>query len=160
MITATLAVMTRGNKILLGLKKGDPEIGKNKLSAPGGKLELGETLVECLVREVKEEVRIVLEPTKVEKCAIIIFYAAGVADFEVHMYRTNDFRGEPRTTKEMIPEWHHSNDIPFRRMLPSDVYWLPPLIRGEMFYGKVYFKKRGEGLLGIKLFPVKSFPSV
>ncbi|MCX6787082.1 MAG: hypothetical protein NTY93_00970 [Candidatus Kaiserbacteria bacterium] len=47
---ATLAIITRGNKILLGLKRNGCEIGDGTLNGPGGKQEPCETLVECLMR--------------------------------------------------------------------------------------------------------------
>ncbi len=150
---ATLGIITRNDHILLGRKQGKPEIGEGTLNGPGGKLELGETLVECLVRETEEELGVILDPTRLELCAVITFFVNGVADFEVYVYRANYFFGEPKETASMVPEWHVIDKIPFGRMLESDDKWLPQLVRGEKFYANVYYKERAKGFLKIEFSP-------
>jgi len=152
---ATLAILTRGDKILLGRKQGNPEIGEGTLNGPGGKFESGKdkTIPDCLLREVEEELGIVLEQAKLEKCAVITFHAGGVPDFEVHTYRSSDFAGEPHETKSMVPEWHSTDKIPFERMLESDREWFSRLVQGEKFNANVFYKERAKGFLGIKFLP-------
>jgi 8-oxo-dGTP diphosphatase len=150
---ATLVLITQDDRILLGRKQGSPEIGEGTLNGPGGKQELHETLTECLVRETREELDIGLEPTKVEKCAIITFYAAGEPSFEVHIYHTSFFTGEPHETESMIPEWHPINAIPYERMLESDRTWFPQLVAGEKFNANVYYQEKAKGYLGIEFLP-------
>lgn len=41
-----------------------PRIGSKLLEFPGGKIEKNETSLECAIREVKEEVNLVLDPLK------------------------------------------------------------------------------------------------
>ena len=153
MKVATLAIITQRNRILLGCKQGKPEIGEGTLNGPGGKQEAGETLLECLIRETQEELDITLDPKKIEKVAIITFYASGVADFEVHIYRTSDFSGEPRETESMIPEWHQINAIPYNRMLESDREWFPKIIAGEKFRANVNYQERAKGFTDIEYLP-------
>jgi mutator protein MutT len=140
MKVATLAIITRGNQVLLGLKQGGSEIGDGTLNGPGGKLEEGETILECLVRETEEEVGIALNSAKAEKVAIITFHAGEVPSFEVHIYRTSDFSGEPRETESMIPAWYDIDSLPVDRMLESDKAWFPQVIRGEKFHANVYYR--------------------
>jgi 8-oxo-dGTP diphosphatase len=47
------AIVIRHGKILLEKRSNDP--GKGKWSVPGGKVEIGETLEQTVIREVKEE---------------------------------------------------------------------------------------------------------
>lgn len=150
---ATLGIITRGNQVLLGRKRGGSEIGEGTLNGPGGKQELGETILECLVREVEEEVGIVLEPTKVEKVAVITFHAGGVQDFEVHIFRTSDFSGEPRETEHMAPAWYDIKNLPVEDMLDSDRAWFPTVIRGRKFRANVYYQERAKGFLRIDFLP-------
>lgn len=151
---ATLVIITRGNKILLGRKQGSPEIGKGTLNGPGGKIEKVDTsILDCAIRETKEELGIILNPMKIEKCAVIMFHAAGIPDFETHTYRTSDFIGEPRETESMVPEWHAVDAIPFERMLESDERWLPRVILGERFRANVYYRERAKGLMDIRFLP-------
>lgn len=152
---ATLAIITRGNQILLGRKQGSPEIGEGTLNGPGGKFESEKdsSILDCLVRETEEELTIELDRTKAGKVAIITFYAAGEPSFEVHTYRTSDFRGEPSETKSMVPEWHALDNIPYERMLESDRHWFPQLIQGETFNANVYYREKAKGFVSIEFFP-------
>lgn len=160
---ATLAIITSEDekKILLGLKKNGCEIGDGTLNGPGGKQELGETLVECLVRETEEEVCLLLDPKKIEKIAIITFHKGrtrfvflnrilnwfnlgNVPDFEVHVYRTNEFTGQPHETESMIPDWYNIEPLPVERMLESDYAWFPQLVRGDRFNANVFYLDRAK----------------
>ncbi len=153
MKTATLGIIMRDKKILLGLKQGGSEIGDGTLNGPGGKQEPGETIEECLIREVREEMDILLDPTKIEKIAVITFYAGGIPDFEVHVYRTEHFTGEPQETESMVPGWYDSDPLPLDRMLGSDKMWFPRAIRGEKFCANVYYRERAKGFLKIDFLP-------
>ena len=150
---ATLGIITRGNHVLLGRKQGGSEIGEGTLNGPGGKQEPGESLIECLVRETEEEVGIVLDQTKVEKVAVITFHAGGIPDFEVHIFRTSDFSGEPRETKSMVPPWYDIKNIPLEDMHDSDRTWFPQVIRGRKFHANVYYQERAKGFMRIDFLP-------
>ncbi len=144
---ATLGIIIKGEQVLLGRKQGNPEIGDGTLNAPGGKVEPGESLLECLVREVEEEVGIVLDPAKVREVAIIKFYAGKKLDFEVHVYLTSDFTGEPRETKSMVPAWYNFDDLPLDDMLESDREWFPALLEGHTFRAEVFYRERAKGYI-------------
>jgi len=62
-IVGCLAVVRRGNKVLLAQRSLPP--GTGKWGYPGGMQELGETLFECARRELIEETGIVAEPASV-----------------------------------------------------------------------------------------------
>jgi 8-oxo-dGTP pyrophosphatase MutT (NUDIX family) len=149
---ATLAIITRDNTVLLGRnKKGFAE---GKLNGPGGKKEpTDETIEECVVRETEEEVGIRLDPAKLEKTAVITFYAGGVSDFEVHVYTTSHFTDEPHETESMVPGWYPIDQLPVDQMLESDRMWFPQAIRGEKFYANVYYEERMKGFLSIEFLP-------
>jgi mutator protein MutT len=59
------AIIICDGKILLEKRRGDP--GKGKWSVPGGLVELGETTVEAVIREVEEETGLdVAEPELID----------------------------------------------------------------------------------------------
>ncbi|MHB8660588.1 MAG: 8-oxo-dGTP diphosphatase [Minisyncoccota bacterium] len=153
MKTATVVIITQGDKILLGRKQGSPEIGAGTLNGPGGKMEpFDKTILDCVIRETEEELGIALDPAKIEKVAIITFYVAGEPYQEVHFYRTSSFSGEPHETDSMVPEWHDIDKVPFERMLESDPYWFPQLLHGEKFRTNVYYREKAKGFLDIDPF--------
>lgn len=140
---ATLGIVLQDGKVLLGEKK-KGEIGTGVLSGPGGKLDLGETLQECLIRETREELEIELDPASLELVALIDFHAAGEIDFRVYVYRANILLGEIHETADMIPAWYPINDATFDRTYEADRHWLPKAARGEKFNANVYYRDRAR----------------
>ncbi|WP_433717399.1 NUDIX hydrolase (plasmid) [Nocardia sp. CA-084685] len=54
-------------EVLLYLRDDNPQIAyPNQWCLPGGMLEEGETPLECIVREIDEEIGVVLDPSEVE----------------------------------------------------------------------------------------------
>lgn len=149
---ATLAIIVKDNQVLLGEKK-KGEIGTGTLNGPGGKQEEGETLVECLVRETKEELDITLLPEKLTYSGVITFCVAGVPDFEVHIYRTDTFEGTPKETADMIPGWYPTTRLPLEKMLESDRAWFEKAVQGKTFNATVYYKERAKGFERIEFLP-------
>ncbi len=153
MIIATLGIILEGDRILLGEKKRG-EIGTGVLSGPGGKLDPGETLPECLIRETREELEIELDPGSLEYVALIDFYAAGELDFRVHVYHAKIASGELHETADMLPGWHPLSDETFERTYEADRHWLPRAASGERFRANVYYKDRARTFEKIEFFPL------
>ncbi|MEM3070806.1 MAG: NUDIX hydrolase [Candidatus Bathyarchaeia archaeon] len=61
-IAGVAAVIFRGNEVLLTRRRNPP--GEGLWGLPGGVVELGETVREAIVREVREECGIEVEPIK------------------------------------------------------------------------------------------------
>jgi mutator protein MutT len=60
-IEAAIAIVARGAKVLVCQRKDDDELG-GYWEFPGGKCEDGETLEQCLCRELDEELAIIARP--------------------------------------------------------------------------------------------------
>ena len=61
-IDAAIAIVTRGSQVLICQRKSDDTFG-GLWEFPGGKQEIGETLEQCLARELREELNIAARPT-------------------------------------------------------------------------------------------------
>lgn len=139
----TLCIIHQHPKVLLGMKK--KGFGAGRWNGFGGKVEEGETIEDAVRRELLEEAGI--EAENIEKHGIIDFEFEGNSEIlEVHIFKVNDFSGEPIESEEMKPQWFFVDEIPFKEMWPDDIYWIPLFLKGKKFKGKFKFGK-GDSIL-------------
>ena len=118
----------KGNVLLIRRKKDG--FGSGKVSAPGGHLELGETVEQCCIRETFEEVGLIVEdPIHV---GLLNFKIPG-NDMEGHVYIATKFSGVLKESEEAQPFWNPVEDLPFDRMFSDDAVWLSHALNGECF---------------------------
>ena len=134
---ATLVIITQNNKILLGMKKRG--FGKNKYNGFGGKPESDESLMDCIMRETKEESG--LDIVAVEKVGILTFYFETKPEWnqQVHIYSTSQFSGTLIETEEMKSKWFDIDSIPYDSMWVDDKYWLPLVLDNKKVTGSFTF---------------------
>jgi 8-oxo-dGTP diphosphatase len=76
--------------------------GRDAFYMPGGKIEPGESLAEALVREVREELRLSLEPATLTEIMIVYAPAHGAADTLLRMHCfTGSAGGRPTPSREI-----------------------------------------------------------
>lgn len=135
-IEATLLFVVRDGKILLIEKKRGH--GAGKVNGPGGKIDPGETPLECAVRETEEELLIsVTDPRKVGE---LWFKMSDCPDIFCHVFLGTDFTGTPTETDEAVPLWVPLGAIPYVRMWDDDRHWLPMILAGRSILGKFVFE--------------------
>ncbi len=132
---ATLVFVFRDEEILLINKK--TGLGKGKINAPGGKVDPGEGVEDCAVRECKEELGIMV--SNLEYCGQHKFQFVDGYSIHVWVYRTQTFEGVPRETREAAPMWVRQDEVPFDSMWEDDRFWIPMMIRGERFQTRWIF---------------------
>jgi len=137
----TLCLLRKDNNLLMGLKK--LRWGAGNYNGFGGKLEPGETLEECIVREVKEESGLNL--LKFEKRGFMSFELDDNIN-EVHIYEGMSWSGDPIETEEMAPIWLEIDNLPYDKMWSSDKTWHPYFFKREQFEGWVFFDKNHQVL--------------
>ena len=132
----TLLYITKGNKVLLILKK--KGLGAGLYNGVGGKVEKNETPLQAAIRECIEEIGV--EPLGVEWAGLLEFYNDGSLYGFVHIFRAEDYRGELKESEEAKPEWFEIDKIPYDKMWEDDRYWLPTILKEtKKVYGRFYF---------------------
>ncbi len=137
-LQTTVCIVHQSPKVLLGMKKRG--FGVGRWNGFGGKVEEGETIAEAVKREIMEEAGI--EILDLEKIGIISFEFKNDAQaLDAHFFKVKNFKGEPKESEEMKPEWFSENEIPFDQMWPDDKLWMPMFLAGKKFKGRFLFDK-------------------
>ena len=144
---ATLLFVIRGGRVLLIHKKRG--LGAGKINGPGGRIEPGETALECAVRETREELGIAVHDA-VHAGQLNFQFVDGFS-IRGEVFRAADFSGEPVETDEAIPEWFGLDALPYDRMWEDDAVWMPWLLAGRRFRGRFVFD--GDTMLDQEVVP-------
>ena len=132
---ATLLFIVQGEQVLLIRKKRG--LGAGKINGPGGKIEAGETPMQCAIREIHEELVITtLDP---EHHGEVRFQFIDGYSVHVHIFVASQFTGTPTETDEALPLWFSKDNIPYHEMWADDVIWLPRVLHGESVDGRFLF---------------------
>jgi len=135
----TVSIVHSPPRVLLGMKK--VRFGNGKYNGFGGRLENGETLEECAIRETFEECGIrIINPKRLGK--ILFHFESEEPDHLVYFFKANQFIGMPRESEEMKPEWFDETLIPYDRMWDADKHWIPIFLQDKIFKGYVEFNLR------------------
>ena len=134
---ATLLFIIDGDNILLIRKKRG--LGAGKINGPGGKLDPGETLEQCAVREVQEEVGVT--PIDPRSAGELRFQFTDGYSIHVHVFIAKAHTGRLIETDEAAPIWFDKNTIPYNEMWADDKIWLPRVLQGESVWGKFIFRE-------------------
>jgi 8-oxo-dGTP diphosphatase len=138
---ATLCVIVQDGELLLMRKKRG--LGAGKIVAPGGRIEAGETPLECAIREVQEELCVM--PTGLAARGEHRFQFLDGYAIHVFVFSASGLVGEPAETGEGLPLWTPQDAIPYPEMWQDNPLWLPLLLAGIPFSGRYLFE--GDRLL-------------
>ncbi|NXB46691.1 8ODP triphosphatase, partial [Leucopsar rothschildi] len=135
----TLVLVVQPSRVLLGMKKRG--FGAGLWNGFGGKVQPGESIEEAARRELLEESGLTVDT--LQKMGQITFEFVGNSELmDVHIFRADDFHGEPTESEEMRPQWFQLDEVPFHHMWPDDSYWFPLVLQRKLFRG--YFKFQGQ----------------
>ena len=145
MIKATLCLLVRQKKeakeILLAMKKRG--FGEGKWNGPGGKMDPqkgDKSILETAVRETYEEIGVRVE--KIKKVALLSFRFPHKKEWnqDVYVFLAKSWKGEPKETEEMLPQWFKTDKIPLDKMWDDDKFWLPEILGGKKLKAEFIFK--------------------
>ena len=142
---ATLLFVRQADRLLLIRKKRG--LGAGKINGPGGRLDAGESPLQCAVREVQEE--LCVTPIGVEARGELAFQFVDGYALYVYVFSATGCEGEPQETAEALPLWTPIAAIPFDQMWADDRLWFPHLLSGQPFRGRFLFD--GDALLGYEI---------
>lgn len=133
-----------GTEVLLGLKK--TGLGKGNLVGAGGKFEPGETPEQATIREVFEEVGVVIRAAALTLIAEIDYPFTHHPQFsqKTWAYICWEWEGTPTESEELLPQWHLLADIPVDRMWDDAKQWLPTALGGEFVRATITFGEDGR----------------
>jgi 8-oxo-dGTP diphosphatase len=116
--------------VLLGYKRTASGLGR--VVGIGGRVEVGESVREAAVREVREETELVVDASDLEPAGVFdyLFPSAPAWSQRSHVFLCRRFSGEPVETDEIVPAWFPVDRIPFDRMWDDARRWLPGVLRG------------------------------
>ncbi len=136
---AVVGFLFDGEDVILGLrKKVSFGLGENLISGIGGKvgdikgLE-NESLEDALIREFKEEVKVVPKEFKEIGKIKFIFPKKPKWNQLVHAYLITQCEGEPQETEVIKPLSFKVDKLPFSRMWDDNKFWVPSLLEGRAF---------------------------
>ncbi|HEX2486494.1 MAG TPA: 8-oxo-dGTP diphosphatase [Myxococcota bacterium] len=132
---ATLVFVVRGGEVLLMRKKRG--LGAGKINGPGGRVEPGETTLDCAVREVREE--LCVTPLGLEPAGENAFQFVDGYSIRVYVFRARGLEGVPAETDEGAPLWAPLDAVPYEEMWEDDRLWLPHVLQGRSVRGRYVF---------------------
>ena len=132
---ATLMFIRQGDQVLLIDKKRG--LGAGYFNAPGGRLEAGETWMECAVRETQEE--LCITPLDPVHAGTLMFQFIDGSSIHCEVYTATKFEGTPTETDEAVPHWFSIHALPWYNMWEDDPIWYPKLFASEKFIGRFTF---------------------
>lgn len=148
MIETTLCYIEKDNKYLMlhrTKKQDDPN--KGKWIGVGGKLEIDESVEECLLREVVEETGLAL--TQYQYRAKIYFYTDTFDDVIMYLYTATEFTGELIECKEGDLAWIDKSNVLNLNLWEGDKIFLQRLLEDDIqpFIMHLYYE--GEKLINV-----------
>lgn len=131
MIGTLLFLVVQDRVLLIEKKTGH---GKGKINGPGGKWEVGESLLQCARRETLEETGLVVEPLG---CAAELrFVEQDGPQWLGYVFVAKDYQGQMVETPEAKPFWCPRSDIPYQQMWADDAIWLPQVLEHGILTGQ------------------------
>jgi 8-oxo-dGTP diphosphatase len=129
--TLVFLVERKEQRVLLGYKKAG--FGKGRLLGIGGKVEVGESIADAAIREVKEEVNVTIAQDQLHDCGMVKFRFPTKPKWnqDVAIFKSENWLGSPVESEEIQPQWVSISEIPFERMWDDAKYWLPKLLNNS-----------------------------
>ncbi|MBW2992898.1 NUDIX domain-containing protein [Candidatus Woesearchaeota archaeon] len=145
-LIGTLLAVIDNEKVLLLQRTKEPY--KGMWAMPGGKIEFGEHIEECAIREIMEETNVKCKVDKIRGIANEIVYENNKEDGQYILFvvQLHPETTEYKESEEGKLQWFGLEELEKINMIPSDRLMLKEFVLGkkEMKVHKIIVKKDGE----------------
>jgi 8-oxo-dGTP diphosphatase len=126
LLVVAAAMLDSEGRVLLAQRPQHKQLG-GLWEFPGGKLEAGEAPEDALIRELKEELDVTVEPDALDPYA---FASHSYADFHLLMplYVVSHWKGEPKPHDAQALAWVRMQQLRDYAMPPADVVLVDRLL--------------------------------
>ena len=139
-LNSTVCYLKKNNKTLM--IKFSKKWGQ-VYAPPGGKFESGETPIDCIIREFKEETGLTLINPKFQG----ISYWHDLTEGMIFVYTAEEYKGElTATSSEGELEWIKIDDLLSIKQFKQNEKFTPYLFKDELFEGKFLLNDKCEVL--------------
>jgi len=118
MLVVAAALTDRDGRVLMAQRPADKQHG-GLWEFPGGKVEAGEVPKAALVRELREELGIEIDPDALD--AVAFSESPGERHVVLMLYRCRSWRGEPQALEAAEIRWVAPGDLAALAMPPADI---------------------------------------
>ncbi|MDP4115918.1 MAG: 8-oxo-dGTP diphosphatase [Bacteroidota bacterium] len=126
--------------LMLHRIKKENDMHKDKWNGLGGKLEIGESPEECVLREIKEESGLTLKSVKLK--GFITFPSFdGFEDWYVFVFISEEYSGDLIISDEGKLEWIDDDKIMELNLWEGDKYFIKWLNEDKLFSAKFNYDK-------------------
>ncbi|CRZ34039.1 8-oxo-dGTP diphosphatase [Herbinix hemicellulosilytica] len=115
----TAAVIIENGKILIAQRKESQKLA-GKWEFPGGKVEAGETLRECLIREIKEELGITIEVDDLFAEIKYRYDIEEIGTINLYVFKARRIGGEYKLTAHSQIKWVRPEELEDYDFVPAD----------------------------------------
>lgn len=112
------------------------------LNGYGGKVEESESALDCARRELYTESGV--RALSLEYVAQVDIFENGEREWELHIFTSEVWRGEPHASPEMgEPAWYTVDSLPTTELPADTAVWLPHALQGGWFRARVQRRTHG-----------------
>lgn len=134
--------------LFLKRNKKKNDVNHDKYIGVGGKVEIGETKEQCVVRETFEETGLILQ--SYQECGSILFQSPNYEDETCYIYTSSQFTGEMHECDEGQLIFVKQKDIFSLNLWEGDRIFLKRLLRHDINFHYVFHYNESDQLIDYK----------
>ena len=135
---AVTCFIVENNELLLQ-ERPHGKVWGGLLNGPGGKIEPGETSLDAVVREVKEETNLDIMEPEFRGSVLLHIPVPKALTVEVDIFVAQGCSGEAME-KEGKLGWYPIDQLPYSRLWRDQKYWLPAVLDGYHVKAEIFYE--------------------